>query len=38
MKDLTGAGRCCGDLQQCSQRIRRMLMAHQERPLYAFHW
>ena len=38
MKDTIGAGRCFGDLHQLSQRTRRVLMAHQERPIYAFHW
>jgi DDE superfamily endonuclease len=37
-KDTIGAGRCFGDLQQLSQRTRRVLMIHQERPIYAFHW
>ena len=38
MKDTIGAGRCFSDLQQLYQRTRRVLMAHQERPIYAFHW
>jgi hypothetical protein len=38
MKDRIGAGRCFPDLHQLYQRTRRVLMAHQERPLYAFHW
>jgi transposase len=38
MKDTIGAGRCFGDLQQLYQRTHRVLMAHQERPIYAFHW
>jgi DDE superfamily endonuclease len=38
MKDTSGAGRCLPDLPQLSQRTRRVLMAHQERPIYAFHW
>jgi hypothetical protein len=38
MKDRIGAGRCFPDLHQLSQRTRRVLMAHQERPIYAFHW
>jgi hypothetical protein len=37
-KDALGAGRCCSALQQLSWRPRQGLMAHQERPLYAFHW
>ncbi len=38
MKDRIGAGRCFPDLHQLYQRTRRVLMAHQERPIYAFHW
>ena len=38
MKDTSGAGRGLPDLPQLSQRTRRVLMAHQERPIYAFHW
>jgi transposase len=38
MKDTIGAGRCFGALQELYQRTRRVLMAHQERPIYAFHW
>ena len=38
MKHTIGAGRCFGDLQQLYQRTRRVLMAHQERPIYEFHW
>ena len=38
MKDPIGAGRCCGDLPQLYKRTRQVLMAHQERPIYAFHW
>jgi transposase len=38
MKDTIGAGRCFGHLQQLSQRTRRVLMVHQERPIYEFHW
>jgi hypothetical protein len=37
-KDRIGAGRCLPDLQQLYQRTRRVLMAHQERPIYTFHW
>jgi hypothetical protein len=37
-KDRMGAGRCCVDLHQLYQRTRQGLMAHQERPMYAFHW
>ena len=32
-KDRSGAGRCCPDLPQLYQRTRRVLMAHQERPI-----
>jgi hypothetical protein len=38
MKDAIGAGRCFGDLVQLYWRTRQVLMAHQERPIYAFHW
>jgi hypothetical protein len=38
MKDRIGAGRCFPALQQLYQRTRHVLMAHQERPIYAFHW
>jgi transposase len=38
MKDTIGAGRCFPDLHQLYQRTRHVLMAHQERPIYAFHW
>ena len=38
MKDTISAGRCFGNLQQLYQRTRRVLMAHQERPMYAFRW
>ena len=38
MKDTIGAGRCCPHLTQLYQRMRQVLMAHQERPMYAFHW
>jgi DDE superfamily endonuclease len=38
MKDVIGAGRCFPDLPQLYQRTRHVLMAHQERPIYAFHW
>ena len=37
MKDTIGAGRCLPDLHQLYQRTRHVLMAHQERPIYAFH-
>jgi transposase len=38
MKDAIGAGRCCANLHLLYQRTRQVLMAHQERPIYAFHW
>ena len=38
MKDAIGAGRGLPDLPQLYQRTRHVLMAHQERPMYAFHW
>jgi transposase len=38
MKDAIGAGRCLRDLPLLYQRTRHVLMAHQERPIYEFHW
>jgi hypothetical protein len=38
MKDAIGAGRCFRDLHLLYQRTRQVLMTHQERPIYAFHW
>jgi DDE superfamily endonuclease len=38
MKAAIGAGRCFSDLQQLYWRTRPVLMAHQERPIYEFHW
>jgi hypothetical protein len=38
MKAAIGAGRCFSDLQQLYLRTRQVLMAHQERPIYEFHW
>ena len=38
LKDKMGAGRCFPDLQQLYWRARRVLMAHQEQPIYAFRW
>jgi transposase len=38
MKDTIGAGRCFAHLQLLYQRTRQVLMAHHERPIYAFHW
>jgi DDE superfamily endonuclease len=38
MKDTIGAGRGFADLHLLYQRTRQVLMAHQERPIYEFHW
>ena len=38
MKDTIGAGRCFPDLHRLYWRTRQVLMAHQERPIYEFHW
>jgi hypothetical protein len=38
MKDTIGAGRGFANLHQLYQRTRQVLMAHQERPIYEFHW
>ena len=38
MKDAIGAGRWLPDLHQLYHRTRQVLTAHQERPIYAFHW
>jgi transposase-like protein len=38
MKDTIGAGRGFADLPLLYQRTRQVLMAHQERPIYEFHW
>ena len=38
MKDAVGAGRSFADLHRLYQRTRQVLMAHQERPIYEFHW
>jgi hypothetical protein len=38
LKDRSGAGRCLPDLPQLYQRTRRVLMDHQARPIYEFHW
>jgi transposase len=38
LKDAIGAGRCWRDLPTLYQRTRQVLMAHQERPIYEFHW
>jgi len=37
-KDKRGAGRCFPALQQLSWRVRHVLMAPQEPPIYAFRW
>jgi hypothetical protein len=37
-QDVSGAGRCLPELQQRYQCTRHVRMAHQERPMYAFHW
>jgi transposase len=38
MKDCIGARRCFANLPLLYQRTRQVLMAHHERPIYAFHW
>ena len=38
LKDCIGAGRCFANLHVLYQRARQVLMAHQERPIYKFHW
>ena len=38
MKAAIGAGRYFSALQQLYWRTRQVLMAHQERPIYEFHW
>jgi hypothetical protein len=38
MQDTSGAGRCFAALHLLYQHTRQVLMAHQERPIYAFHW
>ena len=38
MKEKIGAGRCFANLHLLYQRTRQVLMGHQERPIYAFHW
>jgi hypothetical protein len=38
LQEKIGAGRYVPDLTQLYQRMRRGLMAHQERPIYEFHW
>lgn len=38
MKATIGAGRCFATLSLLYQRTRQVLMAHQEHPIYEFHW
>ena len=38
MKDRISAGRYFPDLHQLYQRTRQVLRAHQERPIFEFHW
>jgi DDE superfamily endonuclease len=38
MQDAIGAGRGFADLPLLYQRTRHVLIAHQERPTYEFHW
>jgi len=38
MQDALGAGRGLPELPQLSQRTRPVFMAHQARPIDAFHW
>jgi hypothetical protein len=38
LKDGMGAGRCFANLHLLYQRTRQVRMAHQERPIYEFHW
>jgi hypothetical protein len=38
MQDTIGAGRWFADLHLLYQRPRQVLMTHQERPIYEFHW
>ena len=38
LQDRSGTGRCFPDLHQLYHRTRRVLMEHQARPIYAFHW
>ena len=38
MKDKIGAGRWFSELHLLYQRTREVLMAHQARPIYEFHW
>ena len=38
LKDRISAGRCFPDLHQLYHRTRRVLMEHQARPIYEFHW
>jgi transposase len=38
MKEAINAGRAFANLHLLYQRTRQVLMAHQERPIYEFHW
>jgi hypothetical protein len=38
MQDCIGAGRCFANRHLLDQRARQVLLAHQERPNYEFHW
>jgi transposase len=38
LKTAMSAGRCFSERSQLYQRTRQVLMAHQERPSYEFHW
>ena len=38
LQDRMSAGRCFPDLHQLYHRTRRVLMEHQARPIYEFHW
>ena len=38
LQDRMSAGRCFPDLHQLYHRTRRVLMDHQARPIYEFHW
>ena len=38
MKEVIGAGRCFEAFPQLYRRTRQVLMAHQERPIYACSW
>ena len=38
IKEAIGAGRRFPELSQLYKRTRQVLMTHQERPIYEFHW